>query len=77
MFKLFLTLFFSFSLLFQTMLCAQESPDTQQEKATQETENEGANEVEKEEISEAQKEADAAEAAELREAGIEEEPPLD
>ena len=68
--KLFLTLFFSFTLLFQSTLIAEESSNIQQETALEAH----TNEVDNEELSEAQKEADEAEAAELRESGIGEEP---
>lgn len=80
MFKTFSILVFSFLLLFQTIGFAEEtkplnvSPEPQD---MQEPQNALEVEEAKEEISEAQREADAAEAAELQEVGVGEEPIVD
>jgi len=83
--KLFSSIIFSFFLLFQTTSLAEEASDISQETAVEGQAAE-APEVEAvpettapepdgtDDISEAQREADAAEAAELREAGVGEEP---
>ena len=79
--KLFSTLIFFLFLLFQTASLAEEETNPQtnieepeaQEHASQDKEEDAA----KKELSKAQKEAQEAEEAELREAGMEEEPPLD
>ncbi len=76
--KLFSSLIFFLFLLFQTTSLAEEETHPQtniEEPEAQEHPTE--DDSSKKELSQAQKEAQEAEAAELREAGMEEEPPLD
>jgi len=86
--KLLSSIIFSFFLLFQTTSLAEEASDIPQEAAV-ESQSAEVPEVEAvpettapepegtDDISEAQREADAAEAAELREAGVGEEPVIE
>lgn len=76
--KIFSSILFSFFLLLQNTAIAEENEtnDTQKEVIQKEQEAEEV-EAPEEELSEAQKEAIAAEEAELREVGMEQEPPAE